>query len=71
MMSQPPTGMVTLLLTDIEGSTSRWEHHPQARQVAFVRHEPKRIFQIVQIATRDLQADFPAITTLDTHPNSL
>ena len=28
----------------------------------------ERIFQVV---TCDLQADFPAIKTLDTHPNSL
>ena len=31
--------MVTFLFTDIEGSTSRWEHHPEAMQVAFARHE--------------------------------
>jgi len=60
--------MAPFLLTDIEGSTSRWEHHPETMQVAFARHEPKRIFHVV---TRDLQADFPAIKTLDTHPNSL
>src|SRR6187200_294122 len=38
-MPQPPTGVVTFLFTDIEGSTSHWEHHPAAMQVAFVRHE--------------------------------
>jgi class 3 adenylate cyclase len=29
--------MVTFLLTDIEGSTSRWEHHPEAMQISFAR----------------------------------
>jgi WD40 repeat protein/class 3 adenylate cyclase/DNA-binding XRE family transcriptional regulator len=33
-----PQGLVTFLATDIEGSTKRWEHFPQAMQQALVRH---------------------------------
>jgi predicted ATPase/class 3 adenylate cyclase/Tfp pilus assembly protein PilF len=36
---QPPTGTVTFLFTDVEGSTKRWEAHPQAMQAAFARQE--------------------------------
>jgi predicted ATPase/class 3 adenylate cyclase/DNA-binding CsgD family transcriptional regulator len=35
----PPTGTVTFLFTDIQGSTSLWERHPAAMQCAFVRQE--------------------------------
>jgi predicted ATPase/class 3 adenylate cyclase/DNA-binding CsgD family transcriptional regulator len=35
----PPSGTVTFLFTDIEGSTSLWEHDPQAMQRAFSRQE--------------------------------
>jgi transcriptional regulator with XRE-family HTH domain len=34
-----PTGTVTFLLTDIEGSTSLWEQHPAAMQAAIARHD--------------------------------
>ena len=34
-----PTGTVTFLLTDIEGSTRRWEEHPQAMKTALARHD--------------------------------
>ncbi|HET7080527.1 MAG TPA: tetratricopeptide repeat protein [Chloroflexia bacterium] len=34
-----PTGTVTFLFTDIEGSTRHWEAHPQAMQRAFARQE--------------------------------
>ena len=40
-----PTGTVTFLFTDIEGSTVRWENHPEAMQVALGRHD-----QILQSA---------------------
>src|SRR6266508_3355939 len=33
-----PEGLVSFLATDIEGSTQRWEHFPQAMQQALVRH---------------------------------
>ena len=33
-----PTGTVTFLLTDVEGSTRRWESAPDAMAAAIVRH---------------------------------
>jgi predicted ATPase/class 3 adenylate cyclase len=33
-----PTGTVTFLFTDIEGSTRLWEQHPQAMREALARH---------------------------------
>jgi len=38
-MSALPTGTVTYLFTDIEGSTQRWEHQRDAMEQAFARHE--------------------------------
>lgn len=38
-MSDLPEGVVTFLFTDIEGSTSRWEHEPEAMQAALARHD--------------------------------
>ena len=34
-----PTGIVTFLFTDIEGSTTLWEQHPAAMQAALARHD--------------------------------
>src|SRR4051794_40175798 len=34
-----PTGTVTFLFTDIEGSTRMWEQHPRAMQSAIARHD--------------------------------
>jgi predicted ATPase/class 3 adenylate cyclase len=34
-----PTGTVTFLFTDIEGSTQLWEQHPDAMRLALVRHD--------------------------------
>jgi class 3 adenylate cyclase len=34
-----PTGTVTFLFTDIEGSTRMWERSPQAMQAALARHD--------------------------------
>jgi class 3 adenylate cyclase len=38
-MTTPPTGTVTFLSTDIEGSTTRWEHAPEAMHMALARHD--------------------------------
>jgi len=38
-MSMLPTGAVTFLFTDIEGSTTRWEHQPEAMRVVVARHD--------------------------------
>src|SRR5215218_2543278 len=38
-MSVPPTGTVTFLFTDIEGSTGLWERDSSAMQAALARHE--------------------------------
>jgi class 3 adenylate cyclase len=34
-----PTGTVTFLFTDIEGSTRLWEQHPEAMRQALARHD--------------------------------
>src|SRR5207244_4040499 len=38
-MSNLPTGTVTFLFTDIEGSTKRWEQYPRQMQAALARHD--------------------------------
>jgi class 3 adenylate cyclase len=38
-MSVPPTGTVTFLFTDIEGSTKMWERHASTMQAALARHD--------------------------------
>jgi predicted ATPase/class 3 adenylate cyclase len=38
-MTGPPTGTVTFLFTDIEGSTKLWERSAQAMQEALARHD--------------------------------
>ena len=38
-MASPPTGTVTFLFTDIEGSTRMWEHDAPAMQAALARHD--------------------------------
>ena len=36
---QPPTGTVTFLFTDLEGSTRLWQEHPEVMQQASARHD--------------------------------
>ena len=43
-----PTGVVTFLLTDIEGSTALWDDHPKAMKAAVARHD-----QIVAAAVEE------------------
>src|SRR5689334_3574000 len=38
-MADRPTGTVTFLFTDIEGSTRLWEQYPQAMPGALARHD--------------------------------
>ena len=38
-MSGLPSGTVTFLFTDIEGSTTRWEAHPEQMREALARHD--------------------------------
>ncbi len=35
----PPTGTITFLFSDIEGSTRLWERHPEAMRIALRRHD--------------------------------
>src|SRR5690349_21352965 len=38
-MADLPTGTVTFLLTDIEGSTALWERQPELMRLALARHD--------------------------------
>ena len=38
-MSELPSGTVTFLFTDVEGSTRLWEQHPEAMRPALARHD--------------------------------
>jgi class 3 adenylate cyclase/biopolymer transport protein ExbB/TolQ len=38
-MANLPTGTVTFLFTDIEGSTKLWEQHPEAMKAALAKHD--------------------------------
>ena len=38
-MAELPTGTVTFLLTDVEGSTALWEAAPKAMRDALARHD--------------------------------
>ena len=38
-MAELPTGTVTFLFTDLEGSTRLWEEHPDAMRVVLSRHD--------------------------------
>ena len=38
-MAELPTGTVTFLFTDLEGSTRLWQEHPEATKAALARHD--------------------------------
>ena len=38
-MTAKPTGTVTFLFTDVEGSTRRWDEHPDAMRAAMATHD--------------------------------
>ena len=38
-MADLPSGTLTFLFTDLEGSTRLWELHPDAMQAALARHD--------------------------------
>ncbi|MEE8332005.1 MAG: adenylate/guanylate cyclase domain-containing protein [Acidimicrobiia bacterium] len=38
-MTAKPTGTVTFLFTDVEGSTRHWEQHPDAMRIAMAKHD--------------------------------
>jgi class 3 adenylate cyclase len=38
-MTPLPSGTVTFLFTDLEGSTGKWEKHPDAMRDALARHD--------------------------------
>ena len=38
-MSELPSGTVTFLFTDLEGSTRLWDDHPEAMRRALARHD--------------------------------
>ena len=38
-MPELPSGTITFLFTDIEGSTRRWERQPEAMAAALARHD--------------------------------
>jgi class 3 adenylate cyclase len=75
-----PTGTVTFLFSDIEGSTRLWEQQPQAMRVALTRHDAVLAevvaaeHGVVVKTTGDgvlAAAEFPALRTLDARPNNL
>jgi class 3 adenylate cyclase len=47
-MGDKPSGTVTFLFTDIEGSTRRWEEDPQAMRSALAAHD-----QVLQFAVEN------------------
>jgi len=49
MSSRLPSGTVTFLFTDLEGSTQLWERHPAAMRAALARHDA-RLRQAIEAA---------------------
>ena len=64
-MTDLPTGTVTFLFTDLEGSTRLWEEHPDAMRDALARHDEilrdaveKRAGHVVKTTGDGLHAAF-------------
>jgi len=47
-MPNLPTGTVTFLFTDVEGSTDLWEQYPDAMRSALARHDAVIEFSVEQ-----------------------
>jgi len=72
-MSSLPSGIVTFLFTDIEGSTKLWEQHPEAIKPALAKHDSvlkenveKNHGQIIKFTGDGIHAVFT--TALDSIP---
>ena len=65
-----PSGVVTFLFTDIEGSTRLWEEHPDAMRAALARHDDGRaLVRELMRTPADLHPDLQAKTlTVRLHP---
>ena len=50
MIASPPSGTVTFLLTDLEGSTRMWEQDPGTMRPAMVRHD-EMLEKVIRRAT--------------------
>src|SRR5438034_1182683 len=85
-MADLPTGTVTFLFTDIEGSTRLWEQHPRAmadlardtlppdvtlRDLGERHLRDLRPEPVFQLVTPDLPSDFPPLKTLDRPAHNL
>ena len=62
-MAAPPTGTVTFLFTDIEGSTRRWDEQPEAMQRGL---EPEIPLQVARHAcdVPEDDADAPVLASV-------
>ena len=58
-----PTGTVTFLFTDIEGSSRLWEQHPKAMQNALAQHDA-----LLQAAIMENEARLQAVEGLFADP---
>src|SRR5436190_7178 len=83
-MADLPTGTVTFLFTDVEGSIRLWEQDPNAMAAAVDDHlallrdavaeqrlrdlAPEHVFQVCH---PDLPAEFPPLKSLDVRPSNL